>query len=58
MLMGVPRISVLMPVYNAAETISDALRSITEQTFSDFEVIAINDGSDDSSLEILKIHPS
>ena len=52
--MGVPRISVLMPVYNAAETISDALRSITEQTFSDFEVIAINDGSDDSSLEILK----
>lgn len=42
-----------MPVYNAAEYLEEALASLLIQTFTDFEVLAINDGSTDDSLEIL-----
>lgn len=49
-----PRISVIMPVYNAAEYLKEAVDSILEQTYTDFELIAINDGSSDASGEILK----
>ena len=46
-------ITILMPVYNAAATLRAALRSITGQTFREWELIAVNDGSTDKSLEIL-----
>lgn len=49
-----PRISVVMPVYNSAKFLVDALESISNQTFTDFEIIAINDGSTDKSLELLQ----
>ena len=49
-----PAVSVLMPVYNAADTLPYALRSLTSQSFTDFEVIAVDDGSTDKSLSILK----
>lgn len=52
--MPTPRISVLMPVYNAAGTLPEALQSITAQTQGDFEVIAVDDGSDDDSGRILE----
>lgn len=42
-----------MPVYNAAKYLSDAIDSILAQTLSDFEVIAVNDGSSDGSAGIL-----
>lgn len=48
-----PKISVIIPVYNAGNTINDCLASIFGQTFSDIEVIAVNDGSTDSSRLIL-----
>jgi glycosyltransferase involved in cell wall biosynthesis len=48
-----PPVSILMPVYDAAATLPAALRSISAQTFRDWELIAVNDGSDDASLEIL-----
>jgi glycosyltransferase involved in cell wall biosynthesis len=48
-----PTISVLLPVYNALPDLSRALRSLSAQTFTDFEVIAINDGSTDGSGELL-----
>lgn len=48
-----PRISVIMPVYNAAPYLKEAVDSILGQTFEDFELIAINDGSKDNSQEIL-----
>ena len=48
------RVSVLMPVYNAAETLVETLESIAGQSFSDFEVVAIDDGSEDESREILR----
>ena len=50
----VPKISVIIPVYNADKYLEEALSSIANQTFKDFEVIAIDDGSTDKSLEILK----
>jgi len=46
-------VSVLMPCYNAAETINEALGSLITQTFHDFEIIAVDDGSTDASAHIL-----
>jgi hypothetical protein len=48
-----PQISVLMSVYNGEEFLRDAVESILNQTFTDFEFIIINDGSTDNSLNIL-----
>ncbi|KAF3983690.1 MAG: glycosyltransferase [Methylococcales symbiont of Hymedesmia sp. n. MRB-2018] len=47
-------ISVLMPVYNAEKYLDEAIQSILNQTFTDFEFIIINDGSSDNSLNIIK----
>lgn len=45
-----PRVSVVMPVYNAAATIDATIASVMAQTERDFELIAVNDGSTDDSL--------
>ena len=47
-------LSVLMPVYNAAETLPAALESLASQTIERFEIVAVDDGSDDGSGEILR----
>ena len=44
-----PRVSVIMPVYNMADTLPDAIRSVREQTLRDIEIILVNDGSTDDS---------
>jgi glycosyltransferase involved in cell wall biosynthesis len=49
-----PAVSVLLPCYNAAETLDVALESLMCQTFPDFEIIAVEDGSSDSTLSILR----
>lgn len=49
-----PKISVIIPVYNAEKYLRRCLDSLCAQTFTDFEAICINDGSVDSSGEILK----
>jgi glycosyltransferase involved in cell wall biosynthesis len=49
-----PKISVIMPVYNSCEVVGSAIDSILGQTFTDFEFIIINDGSSDGSSEILE----
>jgi len=49
-----PKISVVMPVYNGEKYFIEAIVSILDQTFKDFEFIIINDGSVDRSLDILK----
>ena len=49
-----PKLTILVPVYNAAEFLSLCLESIANQSFKDFECLLINDGSTDNSLEILK----
>lgn len=51
-----PPISVLMPVYNCAPYLDEAIRSIREQTFRDFEFIIVNDGSIDGSPQIIRKH--
>lgn len=48
-----PRISVVMPVYNAEETLDPAIQSIINQTTDDFELIIVDDGSGDRSSEII-----
>jgi glycosyltransferase involved in cell wall biosynthesis len=48
------RVSVIMPVYNGERFLSEAVESVLNQTFSDFEFIIINDGSSDRSAEILE----
>ncbi len=47
-------VSVLLPVYNAAATLDEALHSLAAQTFRDYEVVAVDDGSDDGSLALLE----
>lgn len=47
-----PSVSVLLPCYNAAATLSEALESLAEQTLTDFEVVLVDDGSTDDSLAI------
>ena len=49
-----PKISIIIPVYNAENYLEECLLTISQQTFNDFEILAINDGSTDRSLEILK----
>lgn len=48
-----PLVSILLPVYNAALYLRQAVDSIFSQTYEDFEIIALNDGSTDASLEVL-----
>ena len=48
------KISVVVPIFNVEDYIGDCLDSILDQSLKEFEVICVNDGSTDSSLEILK----
>lgn len=48
-----PKVSVIVPVYNVEEYIRDMLLSVQEQSFSGFEVIIVNDGSEDESQKII-----
>ena len=49
-----PLISIIVPVYNCEEYIEKCIDSILHQTYQNFEVIVINDGSKDNTLEKLK----
>ncbi|WP_166924408.1 glycosyltransferase family 2 protein [Flavobacterium poyangense] len=51
--MTTPEISVIMPVYNAADFLTESIESILKQTFANFELIILNDKSTDNSLEII-----
>ncbi|MGF1885600.1 glycosyltransferase [Photobacterium profundum] len=48
------RVSIIMPCYNAAETIRDSLISALNQTYTDFEIIICDDSSSDESVNIIK----
>jgi glycosyltransferase involved in cell wall biosynthesis len=51
---GIPAVSILLPCYNSASTLNEALESLAAQTFSDFEIIAVDDGSNDATPILLK----
>lgn len=51
-----PILSIIIPVYNAEEHIEQCLNSVLFQSFVDFEIICINDGSTDNSLNILEYY--
>jgi GT2 family glycosyltransferase len=51
-----PRVSVVMPVYNSERYIEEALRSILDQDYRDFELLLVDDGSTDRSREIAEAH--
>lgn len=50
-----PEISVIIPAYNAEKYIEECLASLLKQTFKNFEVVIINDGSVDKTAEIADI---
>jgi glycosyltransferase involved in cell wall biosynthesis len=52
--MSIPAVSIVMPVYNAAEYLADAVKSILSQTFEDFDFVIVNDGSSDRSRKMLQ----
>jgi len=52
--MKTPEITVFMPLYNAASFLRDAIESVLRQTFTDFELLIVDDGSTDSSVHIVK----
>ena len=51
---NMPQVSVVMPVWNGERHLIEAIESLLRQTFSDFELIVVDDGSTDRTLEILK----
>jgi glycosyltransferase involved in cell wall biosynthesis len=51
---NVPLISVLLPVHNAAPYVAESIESILGQTLGDFELLILDDGSTDGSLEVLR----
>ncbi len=51
---NIPKISVFLPIYNKEKYLKRSIRSIQKQTLKEIEIIPVNDGSTDKSLEILK----
>ena len=51
-----PLVSVIIPTYNRGWIVKDAIDSVLEQDFIDYELIVIDDGSDDNTPEILKAY--
>lgn len=47
-----PKVSIILPVYNAAATLRDTLNSIQQQTFQEYELIIVDDGSSDDTYQI------
>jgi glycosyltransferase involved in cell wall biosynthesis len=51
---SLPVISIILPTYNRAKTISRAINSLLEQTYQDYEIIIVDDASEDETKEIVK----
>lgn len=49
-------VSVVIPAYNAEETLDETLKSVRNQTYRDLEIIVVDDGSDDSTADVARSH--
>ena len=54
----VPMISVIMGIYNCQDTLAEAMDSLLNQTYQDFEIVLCNDGSTDNTLAIAQDYVS
>jgi glycosyltransferase involved in cell wall biosynthesis len=52
-----PKVSVIIPAYNVSQFLVEALDSLQRQTYKDFEVLVIDDGSSDDTYDIARRHP-
>ena len=50
------KVSIVVPVYNAAKYIGRCIESILNQTYTNIELIIVNDGSKDNSLQIIEAY--
>ena len=51
--MSSPKVSVIVPTFNRASFLAECIASILAQTFTDFELLVVDDGSQDQTLEVL-----
>jgi glycosyltransferase involved in cell wall biosynthesis len=51
-----PKISIVLPVYNGEKYLSEAIESVIKQTFSDWELILVDDGSSDKTIDIFEYY--
>ena len=49
-----PQISILVPAYNEATTIAGSIRSLLQLSYSEYEIVVVNDGSKDATIEVLR----
>ena len=53
-ILSIPKVSIIIPVYNTAPYIGEALDSICQQSLRELEIIIINDGSTDNSQQVIE----
>ena len=51
----IPKITVLMPAYNVGKYIGEAIESVLQQSFTDFEFLIVNDGSTDNTADVISL---